>query len=119
MIVRPFAFVLGDWMCSATRPWKAMCHLAAMGALLLAGLVAYGGAAAHETKHHLSTKRYTFDLISGITTDPFYITMYHGAHDAARALGVNLIGLGAPDAFSPATQIPYVDLAIARTLQLF
>jgi ribose transport system substrate-binding protein len=40
--------------------------------------------------------------------------MERGARSQARRLGDDLVFLGAPDQFTPAAQIPYVDLAIAR-----
>ncbi len=84
-------------------------------ALVLLVLVMTGTpAGAYGTRARTQQTQRTFYLIAGITTDPFYLTMYRGARIAARRLGVKLVFLGAPDAFSPASQIPYVDLAIAQ-----
>jgi ribose transport system substrate-binding protein len=59
-------------------------------------------------------QRPTIYLIAGIATDAFYLTMKKGAEAEAKKLGVNLIFTGSPRAFSPPTQIPYLNAAIAR-----
>ncbi len=59
-------------------------------------------------------KTYTFYLVAGIASDPFYLTMKKGAQAEAKKLGVKLIFTGSPKAFSPPTQIPYLNAAIAR-----
>jgi ribose transport system substrate-binding protein len=56
----------------------------------------------------------TIYLVAGIATDAFYLTMKKGAEAEAKKLGVNLIFTGSPRAFSPPTQIPYLNAAIAR-----
>jgi ribose transport system substrate-binding protein len=56
----------------------------------------------------------TFYLVAGIATDAFYLTMKKGAQAQAKALGVKLVFTGSPKAFSPPTQIPYLNAAIAR-----
>lgn len=89
-------------------------HFRRITAFVLAVLVLASTVQAQRAAVSLARKQYTFYLIAGITTDPFYLTMDRGARAAARRLGVNLIFLGAPNAFSPASQIPYVDLAIAQ-----
>jgi ribose transport system substrate-binding protein len=54
-------------------------------------------------------------LVAGITTDAFYLTMKKGAQAAAKKLGnVKVVFTGSPAAFSPPTQIPYLNAAIAR-----
>jgi ribose transport system substrate-binding protein len=72
-----------------------------------ATLASSGGAKAPK-------KTYTFYLVAGIASDPFYLTMKKGAQAAAAKLGVKLIFTGSPKAFSPPTQIPYLNAAIAR-----
>jgi ribose transport system substrate-binding protein len=60
-------------------------------------------------------KQYTFYLVAGIASDAFYLTMNKGAQAAAKALGnVKVVFTGSPKAFSPPTQIPYLNGAIAR-----
>ncbi|MGI8824980.1 MAG: ABC transporter substrate-binding protein [Chloroflexota bacterium] len=83
-------------------------------AVLLSSLIAASPAAAQRAERPHQQKTYTFDLIPGITTNPFYVTLFRGAKDEARVLGVKLVSLGAPDAFSASAQTPYVDLAIAQ-----
>jgi ribose transport system substrate-binding protein len=56
----------------------------------------------------------TFYLVAGITTDAFYLTMKKGAQAEAAKHGVKLVFTGAPNAFSPQTQIPFLNAAIAR-----
>src|SRR5450759_4829882 len=58
-------------------------------------------------------KTYTIFLIAGISSDAFYITMHKGASTEASKLGVTLKFNGAPSAFSPQTQIPILNAAIA------
>jgi ribose transport system substrate-binding protein len=59
-------------------------------------------------------KHLLFYLIPGISTDAFYTTMHKGAAAEAAAVGVTLKFQGNPTAFSPQTQIPILDAAIAR-----
>ena len=60
-------------------------------------------------------KTYTFYLVAGITSDAFYLTMKKGAQAAAKKLGnVKVVFTGSPAAFSPNTQIPFLNGAIAR-----
>jgi ribose transport system substrate-binding protein len=56
----------------------------------------------------------TFYLVAGIATDAFYLTMKKGAEAEAKKLGAKLTFTGSPKAFSPPTQIPYLNAAIAR-----
>jgi ribose transport system substrate-binding protein len=75
-----------------------------------ASTAAFAGRKAPEQKR--ATK--TFYLVAGITTDAFYLTMKKGAEAEASKLGVKLVFTGAPNAFSPQTQIPFLNAAIAR-----
>jgi ribose transport system substrate-binding protein len=60
-------------------------------------------------------KTYTFYLVAGIASDAFYLTMKKGAQAAAKKLGnVKVVFTGSPAAFSPNTQIPFLNGAIAR-----
>src|SRR2546421_4090970 len=85
-------------------------------ALILAGLAfttAGGGAAPAGTQS--AKKTYTFYLVAGIASDAFYLTMKKGAQAAAKKLGnVKVVFTGSPAAFSPNTQIPFLNGAIAR-----
>jgi ribose transport system substrate-binding protein len=60
--------------------------------------------------HHAAQK--VIYLIPGISTDAFYTTMHKGAAAAAAKLGVKLVYQGAPNAFSPQTQIPILNAAV-------
>jgi ribose transport system substrate-binding protein len=75
-----------------------------------ASTVALAGSDARKA----AKQRPTIYLIAGIATDAFYLTMKKGAEAEAKKLGVNLIFTGSPRAFSPPTQIPYLNAAIAR-----
>jgi ribose transport system substrate-binding protein len=90
----------------------------ALAAVLIVSLLLSGAALArHPATHpqtHAHKKQLTFYLIPGISTDAFYITMHLGAQAEANKLGVKLIFQGAPNAFSPQTQIPILNAAIAR-----
>jgi ribose transport system substrate-binding protein len=60
-------------------------------------------------------KTYTFYLVAGIASDAFYLTMNKGAQAEAKQLGnVKVVFTGSPAAFSPPTQIPFLNGAIAR-----
>lgn len=89
-------------------------RFAATFLLLIATFLLSGHVSARAVPTHPHAKRYTIDLIVGTSTDPFYITLLHGARNAARHLGINLLALGAPDAFTATSQIPYVELAIQQ-----
>src|SRR5215467_2462323 len=58
-------------------------------------------------------KTLTFYLVAGIASDAFYLTMNKGAQAEAKKLGVKVKFTGSPAAFSPATQIPFLNGAIA------
>jgi ribose transport system substrate-binding protein len=59
-----------------------------------------------------ATARYTIDLIPGLTTDPFYITMHYGALQEAAKLGVTLEWAGGTT-YSPISQIVVVNSVLA------
>jgi ribose transport system substrate-binding protein len=86
---------------------------AAIGIAVVAATAQRGNAApAGKTQ---AQKQYTFYLVAGIASDAFYLTMNKGAQAAAKKLGnVKVIYTGSPAAFSPPTQIPYLNGAIAR-----
>lgn len=80
----------------------------------LASTSAFGGSAA--TKAPTAQKKtYTIYLVAGIASDAFYLTMNKGAQAEAKKLGnVKVVFTGSPAAFSPPTQIPFLNGAIAR-----
>src|SRR2546423_10739640 len=86
----------------------------AIAVATLASSTALGSSTSHQTKAK-AQKTYTFNLVAGIASDAFYLTMNKGAKAAAAKLGnVKVIFTGSPAAFSPNTQIPFLNGAIAR-----
>jgi ribose transport system substrate-binding protein len=83
-----------------------------IGLATVVSTAAGGGAAPAQTR--TAKKTYTFYLVAGIASDAFYLTMKKGAQAAAKKLGAKVMFTGSPAAFSPATQIPYLNAAIAR-----
>jgi ribose transport system substrate-binding protein len=79
----------------------------------LAASAALGSGSSHATPQ-AHKKTYTFYLVAGIASDAFYLTMNKGAQAEAKKLGVKVVYTGSPAAFSPPTQIPYLNGAIAR-----
>jgi ribose transport system substrate-binding protein len=60
-------------------------------------------------------KTYNFTLVAGIASDAFYLTMNKGAQAEAKKLGnVKVTFTGSTAAFSPPTQIPFLNGAIAK-----
>ena len=91
---------------------RLIAALVALG--LVAAAVASTASLASSGSRNAPKKTYTFYLVAGIASDPFYLTMKKGAEAEAAKLGVKLIFTGSPKAFSPPTQIPYLNAAIAR-----
>ena len=75
------------------------------------GHVLTGAAGPAATSASAATK-YTFVLIPGLTTDPFYITMHYGAIQEAKKLGVTLNWVGATT-WSLELQVPVVKSVLA------
>src|SRR5689334_7628270 len=74
---------------------------------------ASGGGASPATPS--AGKTYNFVLVAGIASDAFYLTMNKGAQAEAQKLGnVKVQFTGSTDAFSPPTQIPFLNGAIAK-----
>ena len=83
-------------------------------AAALASTAALGNSASQKAPQS-QKKTYTFYLVAGIASDAFYLTMKKGAQAQAKKLGnVKVIFTGSPAAFSPNTQIPFLNGAIAR-----
>jgi ribose transport system substrate-binding protein len=75
---------------------------------------ASGGGAAPAAKQ-AAKKDYKIILVAGIASDAFYLTMNKGAQAEAKKLGnVSVEFTGSPEAFSPPTQIPFLNAAIAK-----
>ncbi len=52
-------------------------------------------------------------FIPGIASDPFFLAMEKGARAAAEKLGVELVWQGSASEYSPQSQMPFVDAALA------
>jgi ribose transport system substrate-binding protein len=86
-------------------------------AVLIVGVVAATAASAKRSTPQApaaAKAQLSVTLIAGITTDAFYLTMKKGAAAEAKKLGVKFNYTGAPGAFSPPTQIPFLNATIAR-----
>src|SRR4051812_24007417 len=88
--------------------------LAVVGTLVLAlaavASTASGGGAAPAKQ----TASYKLVLVAGIASDAFYLTMKKGAQAEAKKLGATVEFTGSPEQFSPPTQIPFLNAAIAK-----
>jgi len=58
-------------------------------------------------------KPITIAFIPGIASDPFFKAMEIGARAKAKELGINLVWQGSASEYSPQTQMPFVDAALA------
>lgn len=74
--------------------------------LVLAGCGTSGGSS--------GSKQLTIAFIPGIASDPFFKAMEIGARAEAQALGIKLIWQGSSSDYSPQTEIPFVDSALAQ-----
>lgn len=84
---------------------------AALASTLMAtSLIFVGGTASVAAA---SKTKYTIAFVVGAEADPFFQSMYVGAHAEAVKLHVNLIWQGDPVDYSPATQIPVVQQLLA------
>ncbi|NRP21766.1 Ribose import binding protein RbsB [Ensifer adhaerens] len=52
-------------------------------------------------------------FIPGIASDPFFLAMEKGARAAADKLGIELVWQGSASEYSPQSQMPFVDAALA------
>ncbi len=59
-------------------------------------------------------KHYKIVYIAGIASDPYYIALNRGAQAEAQKQGATVQFSGSPSAFSPSTQIPFLNAAIAQ-----
>lgn len=83
-----------------------------LGVLATLALPCLAGAHSAPRVAH-AAKAYKIVLVAGISSDPFYITMNHGAQAEAKKSGSSVQYTGSAAAFSPATQIPFLNAAIA------
>jgi len=80
--------------------------LAALAAATLATCVGVPAALAQD--------KLTIAFIPGIASDPFFKAMEVGARKKAEELGINLIWQGSASEYSPQSQMPFVDSALAN-----
>jgi ribose transport system substrate-binding protein len=93
----------------------SMLKRAIIGGIFSAAIIGSGMPGLHARVHAAALhKSYKIVLIAGIASDAFYITMSHGATAEAKAEGASLQFTGSPAAFSPGTQLPYLNAAIAQ-----
>jgi len=96
-----------------SRRLLAVVMAGAIGIAAVAATAQRGNAA--PAMKSQAQKQYTFYLVAGIASDAFYLTMKKGAQAAAKQLGnVKVVFTGSPAQFSPPTQLPYLNGAIAR-----
>ena len=94
---------------------RLLAVVVALAIALATVAVAAGGGGAAPAAGQKAQKTYRFVLVAGIASDAFYLTMKKGAQAAAKKLGnVTVQFTGSPQAFSPPTQIPYLNAAIAK-----
>lgn len=94
-------------------------HTAALAALIVAAVAATAAVASGTSPRSPKAPakahaKISVILVAGITTDAFYLTMKKGAAAEAKKLGVGFSFTGSPAQFSPPTQIPFLNGAIAR-----
>jgi ribose transport system substrate-binding protein len=61
-------------------------------------------------------EKLTVAFIPGIASDPFFLAMEKGARAAAEKLGIELIWQGSASEYSPQSQLPFVDAALAQDI---
>jgi ribose transport system substrate-binding protein len=89
-------------------------RLIAMLVVLIVAVVATTGSLASTNAPAKDNATMSITLVAGITTDAFYLTMKKGAQAEAKKLGVDFTFTGSPSAFSPPTQIPFLNATIAK-----
>jgi len=95
------------------RKLLAMFATMVLAAAVVVSTASIGGAA--PATHQTTQKHYTFILVAGIASDAFYLTMNKGAQAEAKTLGDTTVEFtGSPEQFSPPTQIPFLNAAIAK-----
>lgn len=106
------------------RPFLSVVVPASLAALALAlaGCADKGGAdqsspAESNTGDQTPADEITVAFIPGIASDPFFRAMELGAKEEAEKLGINLIWQGSSQEYSPQSQIPFVDAALAEDIQ--
>jgi ribose transport system substrate-binding protein len=86
-------------------PFRNFFAIAAVSVIALNSHFAYG-----------QDKKITVAFIPGIASDPFFLSMEKGARAAAKKLGIELVWQGSAQEYSPQTQMPFVDAALAQNV---
>lgn len=63
-------------------------------------------------------ERLTVAFIPGIASDPFFLAMERGAVAAAQELDIELIWQGSAQEYSPQSQLPFVEAALAQDIDV-
>lgn len=92
------------------RALRTAVAIVGAGAVAVA-LTACGGGQAGGAN---SGKQLTLGFVPGIASDPFFKAMQAGAEAKAKELGVKLLWQGAPDEYSPQSQLPFVDAMLTQ-----
>lgn len=100
----------GNQMISLKNPKGAM---RVAGTMALAGVLSATSLVALGAQTAGASKTYTIAFNVGVTSDPFFLTMRAGATAEAKKLGVNLEWQGNVNYYSPATQLPFLQSALA------
>lgn len=85
--------------------------IAGVAALAAVGLTACGGSGTSTG----GATNYSIAFVVGASSDPFFQAMKVGADAEAKAEGVTISFQGDPTTYSPATQIPVVNQALATS----
>lgn len=89
-------------------------------AIALAAVVAVGGCGSSSSSGSGSgggkQGDVTIGFVPGIASDPFFKAMQIGAESKAKELGIKLVWQGAPDEYSPQTQLPFVEGMFTRNV---
>lgn len=74
--------------------------------------------ATDSTTSSMTEEGRTVAFIPGISSDPFFLAMEIAAKDEAEKLGIDLLWQGSAAEYSPQTQIPFVDAALAQDIDV-
>jgi ribose transport system substrate-binding protein len=96
------------------RALRTVLGAAAVGALALTMAACGGSSQAGSGDDGSSAKQLTIGFVPGIASDPFFLAMQIGAEAKAKELGIKLLWQGAPDEYSPQSQIPFVDSMLTQ-----
>ncbi|QKW15263.1 ABC transporter substrate-binding protein [Verrucosispora sp. NA02020] len=81
----------------------------------MAGALAFSVAACgNDSAAEGGEEQLTIGFVPGIASDPFFRAMQVGAEAKAQELGIRLLWQGAPDEYSPQSQIPFVDSMLTQ-----